>query len=322
MSENVRVGLAVALIAMTGALVTRAAAAGGNDLAVFQHRSDVTGIDFGDWPEILYTGAGGDGEVFAVLAADPLAQGPALSIRSLVFRYTRIGFSWAAWALALGNDRFVLPTMALIGIISVGAVAYTAGYLQNRLGWRVWLLVANPALLIGFMGDTAEPLALALLIAAFAGRSFLGAFALGIVRPSYMTTLVGGWPLFLAAAGSALAIRILAFYLFGGNFLDGGAGNVTAPLVGYFQEPSFPGFVIAGAGLATIAVGAIRRNLAWGVSGMLVVMLGPIVLEHPINALRAAGVLPVLWAFGPGYKATRATSEPSSTRSGPATQPS
>jgi len=46
-----------------------------------------------------------------------------------------------------------------------------------------------------------------------------------------------------------------------------------------------------------------NKDLGWVLSGLLVMSLSVIVVDTPVNAVRAAGLLPVLWAFGPNYQA-------------------
>jgi hypothetical protein len=46
-------------------------------------------------------------------------------------------------------------------------------------------------------------------------------------------------------------------------------------------------------------VGVRQRDMAWVVGGFFVLCFGGDVTVNPANAWRAAGFLPVLWAFGP-----------------------
>jgi hypothetical protein len=52
-----------------------------------------------------------------------------------------------------------------------------------------------------------------------------------------------------------------------------------------------------------VLVGLKWRDFGWLGAGALVLLLGSAVTEYPVNAFRVAGMLPVLWAFGPNFKA-------------------
>lgn len=308
--KALRDGLAVALIAVVGALVVRIASANPNDHLHWQVLGQITGIDFGDWPGIFYTGGGGDGEIFATLAADPIGRGPAQLILIPVYRYMRIGFSWAGWLVSFGQEEWVLPALFAVGLSSVAALGFVSGVLQDRLGPRALFLVANPALYLGFAGDSAEPLGLLFLTLAMMGSGLWAALALGATRPTYALALLGRWPSFVSAMTAAIAVRVIAALIFSASVFQGAEGAFAPPLRSFFDHPSVVGFAVLIAGLVTLVIGVSRRDLAWAVAGVLVVLLGDSVLASPLNAVRAAGMMPVLWAFGPSWRPAKKSGTP------------
>ncbi len=296
--DRVRSGLIGALAAVLTALLVRYLVSSPTDYLYYEKWD----ADFGTWPRIFYTGAGGDGEVFAVLAADPFGSGQFPSLLHVTYRYSRVGFSLVAWMFSFGNETLVLPALAIVGLLAVGGVGFASGFLRERLGWRSWILMLNPALYIGSIGDTAEPLGILLLLLAMVGSGLLASAVLGMTRPSYAVAIFNRLDLALAAVFTAIAVRLAAVVIFQAPLFDSPSSLFSFPAVAYFFEPSLAGFAVLIAGLATLGVGLTKRNLAWVSSGFLVLVLGTAVTKDPINAVRAAGMLPVLWAFGPAWK--------------------
>jgi hypothetical protein len=68
--------------------------------------------------------------------------------------------------------------------------------------------------------------------------------------------------------------------------------------------------VLASAALGTIAIGVRSRNWTWIVVGVYILCFSQKVLLAPVNAWRAAGMLPVLWAFGPRPAQIQGIAEP------------
>lgn len=295
--ERKRDGIVSAFLVVVTALALRFLVSNPQDFLHYSVVSDLTGINFGDWPDIFYSGGGGDGEVFAVLASDPLGNGPSQLIPAVIYRFARVGFSWLAWAFSFGQEGLVLPALFFIGLISLAAVGFLSGFWRQRLGAKSWLLVLNPALYIGFVGDTAEPLGILLLVLALAGSGPLAAAALGITRPTYATALFGRWRSLSVALASGVAVVILAVQLFDAPIFGTLDGAFSLPFIAYFSQPSIGGFAVLAAGVVTLALGVVRRDLAWLASGLLVLVLGEGVTANPINAVRAVGMLPVLWAL-------------------------
>jgi hypothetical protein len=300
--ERVRDGLVGALVAVALALVVRFLVTNPQDYLHYSVLKDLTGIDFGVWPDIFYTGGGGDGEVFAVLAADPVGQGASQLIPAVMYRFARIGLSWVAWVLSLGQEGFVLPALFVAGLIAAAGVGFISGFMRRRLGLRSWLLILNPALYLGFAGDTAEPLGILLLSLALGGSGLWAAAALGATRPTFGTALFGHWKLISAAVAVGIAIRLLAVWIFDGSLTESVGGAFALPFSAYFRNPSVTAFLVLAGAVLTLSIGFLRRDLAWIVSAALVLVLGEAVTANPANAVRAAGMLPVIWAFGPNWK--------------------
>jgi hypothetical protein len=106
---------------------------------------------------------------------------------------------------------------------------------------------------------------------------------------------------FLAGVATAVASKALWSLHFGEPILES-EGTLTWPLAGYLATPSVAGWLIAIGALATLVIGIVRRDASWVVSGAFVLCFGVVVVDTPTNAMRAAGFLPVLWAFGPNSR--------------------
>lgn len=261
-----------------------------------------SGLDIGSPPALFTTWTLGDGYAFALIAADPSGAKLAEKVPDPAYRFSRAGFGWAAWLLALGRTTLVPYGLALAGLFGLLGVIVLAIRLRPDLGPRAWALLLNPALYIGFAGDTAEPASLALLTWAIGSGSVAAGFLLGTFRPSYLAALWGRWRpmLFGAAALFGLALYSLGAFGIGGFTVSG--GRITWPLAGFFQHPSWSGLALLGLAGYVLFVGVGDRDWSWILSALLVMSLGEDVLERPQNHWRAAGLLPVLVAFGPLYR--------------------
>lgn len=77
---------------------------------------------------------------------------------------------------------------------------------------------------------------------------------------------------------------------------------------------NIPPWFASGAGenaevFAVMAADPLGVELAWILSGLLVIMMSTVVFDTPYNAVRAAGMLPVLWAFGDSRSTEHVESE-------------
>ena len=249
----------------------------------------------------------GDGQAFAVIAADPLGLEFGDELREPGYRFQRAGYSWLAWAASAGQPRLVPYALALVGALAVVGTLVLAISLRDRLGPSAWFLVLNPALYIGFAGDTAEPLAILLLGLTLASNSIWAAMALGVTRPDYLLAALGRWRPFLAGLVAAALLALYAIFRFGLEGVIPSGGRLGLPLVGYFQHPSVAGWSLALLAIGTGLIGIRHRNWTWVAVGLFVLCFSYDVLETPVNAWRAAGLMPVMWAFGP--EVTRAQDE-------------
>jgi hypothetical protein len=269
-----------------------------DNLASFQAKS---GLAVGPEWAWFANGLHGDGAVFAIMTSDPLGRGEGALIFDPSYRYARVGYPLAAFLASIGQESLILLGLSLVGLGSVVLVSIVTIGLRPTLGPKAWLLILNPALAIGFLYDTPEPLGIALLVIALRGGRLAAAIGLAVVRESYLAALARRRLSFLMVLIVAIGVRLFWVFHFGDSPL-GGAGNLALPFIGVASQPSATGVIVTVTALATVVIGIRRRNLAWILSGILVCSLGESVLADPINALRAGGMLPVLWAFGPNHR--------------------
>ncbi len=286
----------LSLFVIVSVAVVRAATAGEHDLAMLERRQTDSGIAFGPETEFFAAGLHGDGAVFAIIAADPFGTDEGRAIYVPQYRYQRVGYSWAAAGIVFGQENLVLAGLVVVGLLSVGGVIFIAHEQRDILGLRSWWLLVNPALYIGALNDTAEPLVILLLTVAFVSGGVWSSLGLAIVRPSYVVALADRPGRFFAALGTAVLLRIVWSLQFDGSVFTT-VGNLGMPFVGFVSKPSLLGLLVLLAGAITFAIGVRIRSWAWMLSGLLVVSLGANVFAVPIHAVRAAGMLPVLWAF-------------------------
>jgi hypothetical protein len=110
---------------------------------------------------------GYDGQTYYYVADDPFLQRH--TFRD-AFRYQRIGYPLAIWAVSLGQRDWRPFAMVGINLVAVMSVAYLSGRLIALLGkgasvWWALASAVNPSLIIGVQADLAEPLTMALSLA-------------------------------------------------------------------------------------------------------------------------------------------------------------
>lgn len=242
----------------------------------------------------------GDGQAFAVIAADPLGLDEGWELSQPAFRYWRAGFGWLSWAASLGQERWVPYGMAIAGVLALVATFLLAARLRPHLGRSAWLLVLNPAVFIAFAGDTSETLAVLALAYSLASGRWWASAALGVIRPSFLVALVGRWRSLTWGVFSAVTLGALWVVRFG---LETGqyGSNFALPFAGYISEPSIQSLALAVFASLTVALGLRHRNWGWIASGLLVLCFSGFVVAEADNGWRAAGMLFVLWAFRPDY---------------------
>ena len=253
----------------------------------------------------------GDGQAFAVIASDPLGLEIGDELRDPGYRYQRAGYSWLVWAGSGGQPGLIPYALAAVGGLAIIGILILAISRRERLGPLVWFLVLNPALYIGFAGDTAEPLAILFLGLALASSRPWAGVALGVTRPDYLLALLGRWKTFgygVAAAALLVGYAVIRFGF--ETLIPGGARLFGLPLAGYIENPSAAGWALAVLAVVTLAIGVRFRNWTWVVVGLYVLCFSHTVVLDPVNAWRAAGLMPVLWAFGPRVATTQGTAEP------------
>lgn len=284
---------------------------GADDLTRFEQQS---GIDlpawYGDIPTLLGW-TRGDGTAFVTLGTDPMFEGPASRLLSANYRFQRVGLALAGRVAVLGNKELVPVGLLLVNLVAAGWYAARVVDLAAADRRLLWLL-ANPALYLGVAGSTAETLGLALALVATTSAShvsLISAFLLGTVRADYATVLPAGKrPVVTTAlAGSSFLMVSLVGQLIG----PGGSGmhNFVIPFTGYWEAITARSLDTAIASAAVLAaylwtalygmtrVPSLPAKVAWVVSGSIGLCLSVIVMNNPINLLRAAGALPILWAL-------------------------
>jgi hypothetical protein len=134
-------------------------------------------------------GSGYDGQFFYRFAINPVnwrltAYGITVDHP---YRYTRIGYSVAAWALSLGGHAGALPlVLVAVNLLSVAGMAWLGGRLAAEAGRHaLWGLLAAAyfGLVVSVGRDTSEPLADLCLLGGLLGyrhrRFALAAFLIG-----------------------------------------------------------------------------------------------------------------------------------------------
>lgn len=241
----------------------------------------------------------GDGQAFAIIASDPLGLEFGQVLRDPGYRFARAGYSWLTWMVTAGQHQLIPYGLAVVGGLALLATLVTAIVLRERLGPSAWFIVLNPALYLGFAGDTTEPLAILLLSIALASNSPWAGAAVGVTRPDYLLATMGKWKAMSGGVIAAVVIGLYALWKFGVDSLLPDVDLITLPFGGYITHPSIAGWLLAALALVTAAIGVRHRNWTWVAAGLFVICFAPVVIEDPVNAWRAAGMLPVLWAFGP-----------------------
>lgn len=265
-----------------------------------------SGIEVG--PDHSFFGAGldGDGATVVIVALDPFGTDLGLRIFDSSYRYTRLAHPWLAMLVTAGSPNLILLGVSLVGLLAVGILAYIASANREQLGWRSWLLIANPALILGVLGDTTEPLsALLLTLSLMTGSAVFGA-ATAMSRPSYLVALWGRWRVLAVGVSVAALVRLIWSSRLETPFLEGGR-NLDWPLVGIVDSPSVTGALVMLAGICTAVVGLARRDWGWVGGGLFVLLFAEPVVSGPTHMLRAAGYLPVLWGLGPNWVPRRSS---------------
>ncbi len=244
----------------------------------------------------------GDGQAYVLIALDPTGGKLDEEIDEAGYRFARASYGWATAAASLGRNTAIPYALAAVGLASLIGLVVVTTRLAERLGRKAWLVVVNPAIYIGFAGDTPEPLAVLLLALSMSGAGLWASAVLGVTRPTYLIALWGQWRRFVVGAAAATLLAVYSALAFGLGAMSPAGGRLGLPLASYIEHSSSWGWLLALVALATLVVGWRRRDWAWVLAAAFVLCFGDDVLRDPVNAWRAAGFLPVLWAFGRGYR--------------------
>jgi hypothetical protein len=112
----------------------------------------------------------------------------------------------------------------------------------------------------------------------------------------------------VAAAALVVGYAVIRFGF--ETLLPQGAKLFGVPLTGYLESPTLAGLALAVLALVTLVVGARHRNWTWVAVGVYILCFSYTVVLDPVNAWRAAGLMPVLWAFGPRPSRSQDVTEP------------
>ncbi len=318
-----RRNLLIGLLVLGAGLVVRVALVrtASPDLSpVDLHRfEEIYGLDLPEWygnSPFFLLWSRGDGQAFVALASDLDLNGPARELAVPAYRFSRVGYAWLGRLAALGRTAWVPVGLMLVNAAALITVGMISSAFARRWGPSHYLLAANPAIFVGFAADTAEPLGVALLmvalVASTGGGASFAAGLLGAVRPSLATALPlrrRNLPaLFVTFVVMVLALRFVGIAAFGSGPIP--PSTIVIPFAGYLEvwrllpagSSLITGIPLIAA-VATIYVGLTKKTggvrVSWAATGMLVLMFGPFVLEHPVNWIRAAAALPVLWSMPP-----------------------
>jgi hypothetical protein len=289
---------------------------GAADLLLYESRS--YGVDLPEWygeRPFFLAWSRGDGQAYVTLAADPWAQGPAREMTPALYRYSRVGYAWAARVAGLLQTSLIPVGLLAVNLGALGYLGWVAGSRLRRWGPRALALALSPGAYIAFVSDTAEALGLALVTGAVLASTLIPGMAsgllLGLVRPDFATAIFRGrrpWALLMVVAGSAIAIRLLGFVVLD---LDWAVtdGTLTVPFGGYLdalpQQSLLPAAITVGLLLVAVlttlhgvtARESVLVRLAYLLTGGFVLLLSSKVLIDPMNSLRAAAALSLVWAI-------------------------
>lgn len=277
----------------------------------------------------------GDGQAFFILASDPDINDDAQNIGLISYRYTRIGISLAARAIAFGERDRLPEALAAVSLTSYGLLGFVAMRLRERLGSRALLLAITPAPILAAVFDTAESAGALLLVLGITTQSrraaLLWSGLLGLTRPSYGTALPaanGGYSATIVAAIVAIAIQAFVVVGLDAQFA-GGASNLGLPLVGLigsWQSMSNAVRIVSIAVMsmtaALIAIVAQPQykpgfRMACGLTAGLVLSFGPPLFLGPLSLVRATGALPILLILAPLYAQHGGTADQAKQRAVP-----
>lgn len=230
-----------------------------------QQSLDDAGLVPPDELRVAVEGQGYDGAVFYFMALDPFSTESIVGLREPGYRQQRILFPLVAWAVHQTFPMSALTALLAVNLMAAAVMTWLATGLAMDLG-RSPLLGAlaglSPPMIVGTLWDTAEPMALTLMLAGIVAatryRPVLAAAAFSAAVLARETTLVA--PLGIALWQLAMVMKgrrtprwlVLAAVLPIGVFvvwqvaltavwgappaIQGGSGRVGLPILGVVES--------------------------------------------------------------------------------------
>jgi hypothetical protein len=202
---------------------------------------------------VFRNSTGYDGLAYYDVAADPFLRRPVIRDP---FRYQRIGYPLAVWAVSLGQRAWRPVAMAVVNIAAVLGVAYLSGLILLQLGggtspWWALASAINPMLITGDEYDLAEPLVTAISLLAlllYLRQRFVAAtLALAVALLTREVAILFLLPSMFAELGArrlrrtaSLALSVVPYVIweavlaraFGRTGTSTSTGNLDLPFVG------------------------------------------------------------------------------------------
>jgi len=297
------------VVSGTAAFATMAVTGGGPSVLVRMSSAEpISGIARAHDPtfRLVPPGDGYDGEMYYVIAVDPLATGEAHKGIG-AYRYSHAGFGLLAWLFSFGRASAVPTAMLVLNLIGIGFAATGLARLATQHGRSAWWGLAaalNPGMIYAVTSDTAEPVALAFALWGlyfwFSGKRVTSVILLacGVISKEPLLLLPVGlvaWELYdglrARTPGSLTRFALLAVPFdvfaawqvfiksrFGGWPLQGGSGQIVPP---------FSGWIDAVRGSIQFGVQQFDR-MQLGVANLaLLLCIGAAILVGAVFALRA-----------------------------------
>lgn len=277
-------------------------------------------------PPFFTTWSRGDGQAFVAIARDLNVDEEASELGLPAFRMTRVGFSLAGRAFALGRADWAHVGVAIASLAAYAGLAFVStGLVDRGLGYRALVIPLLPAPVLATVFDTAEGLGTLLVLTAITTQRTaaiaLSSGMLGITRPSFATALFASrWSAGSVgfAAGAALAAGLVTTQILGLEY-TGSSGNLAPPVTGYLEAFDQLDHTRMIAMVSVFALSVLSLALSWDrrlrfpfrvaafASGVFGLSLGsPVFLSDPYSPFRVSGALALLLVVMPLYRNERA----------------
>lgn len=267
-------------LGMTAALVERATQVGvGLSSFVFaglQQRLLSSGLALPGDLRPAVTGIGYDGVGFYALALNPFSTEFIAVADDPGYRQQRILYPIAAWLLARATGQSVLLTLAIVNVLASMAAAWVVAGLAIK--WNAHPALGavaglSPPMLVGTIHDTAEPLALALMIAGIVAATERRPLATAVLLTAAVMTRET-----TAVAALSLLLWLMVRFLRDrrANLAMAAAGSIPLVIMAGWQC-----FLKLEWGSAPILSGGSARLSSVPVLDWLKVVLSPVTVEDP-----------------------------------------